>query len=73
MRVGVTFADNRQRHADEGLSVGLAVAAAVRVVDVIAELGRGPAVRPGRPWRSRLSVGVKISYPVTSAAATSLR
>ena len=70
VRVGVTFADDRQRHADEWWSVELAAATARRVSDMIAELGRRPLVRPDGPWRWRLSVGAKISYPVPAAIAT---
>ena len=39
---------------------------------MIAELGRRPLMRPDGPWRWRLSVGAKISYPVTAAVVTSL-
>ena len=70
MRVGVTFTDNRQRLADEWWSVEMAAATARRVSDMMAELGQRPLVWSGGPWRSRLSVGAKISYPVSVAATT---
>ena len=70
VRFGVTFADDRQRHADEWWSVELAAATARRVSDMIAELGRRPLVRPDGPWRWRLSVGAKISYPGAAAIVT---
>ena len=71
MRVGVTLADDRQRHADEWWSVELAALTARRVSDMIAELGRRPLGRPDGPWRWRLSVGAKISYPEAAALTTS--
>ena len=37
---------------------------------MIAELSQRPLVRLGSPWRWRLSVGVKISYPDAAATVT---
>ena len=72
-RVGALLVSaDRQHHADEWLSVEMAVATARRVVDMIAELGRRPLMRPDGPWRWRLSVGAKISYPVTAALRSGL-
>ena len=39
---------------------------------MIAELSRRPLMWSGGPWRWRLSVGVKISYPEAAAAVTDL-
>ena len=68
----VTLADDRQRHADDWQSVEMAALTARRVVDMIAELSQGSLVWPGGPWRSRLSVGAKIS-DLETAAATSYK
>ena len=51
MLVGVTLADDRQRHADEWWWVEMAALTARRVVDMIAELSQRPLVQPGGPWR----------------------
>ena len=37
---------------------------------MIAELSQRPLMRPGGPWRWRLSVGANISYLETAATAT---
>ena len=55
----VTFADDRQRHADEWWWVEMAALTARRVVDMIAELSQRPLGWPGGPWRSRLTVWVR--------------
>ena len=39
---------------------------------MIAELSQRPLVRPDGPWRWRLSVGAKFSYPVTAALTSGL-
>ena len=64
----VTLAYDRQRHADEWWSVEMAALTARRVSDMIAELSQGSLVWPGGPWRSRLSVGAKISDPDAAKA-----
>ena len=66
----VTLAADRQRHADEWWWVEMAALTARRVVDMIAELSQRPLMRPGGPWRCRLSVGAKISDPVSAATVT---
>ena len=72
MPSAVTLADDRQRHADEWWWVEMAALTARRVSDMIVELGQRPLVWPGGPWRWRLSVGAKISYPVTAAVKSGL-
>ena len=48
----------------------MAIATAMRVVDMIGELDRGSLVPRGGLWRSLLSVGAKFSYPVTVSTVT---
>ena len=71
MTVGALLvSDDRQRHEDDWQSVEMEAATARRGSDMIAELGQRPLVWSGGPWRWRLSVGAKISYPDAAAVVT---